>query len=214
MVAIITDRSLEKQLIAERQASGADKYDEVWEDVYVMAPLANNEHQNLVKEFTTVLTIAVDWPGLGKVFPGVNVSDHRNDWNRNYRCPDVVVFLSGTSAEDCGSHWYGGPDFAIEVMSPDDRTLEKLPFYAKVGTRELMAINRDPWSIRLYRLQNDQLVEVGNSTVANSDLLTSNVVPLSWRLISESGQPAIEIAHRDGMQKWLVKTSSEQRDPS
>ena len=48
MVAIIHGPSLAAEIIAKRQETGADSYDEVWEDVYVMAPMANNEHQDLV----------------------------------------------------------------------------------------------------------------------------------------------------------------------
>jgi hypothetical protein len=35
---VVLERSVEKRLRAERQASGADRYDEVWDGVYVMAP--------------------------------------------------------------------------------------------------------------------------------------------------------------------------------
>ena len=108
MAALITDPILERQLIAQRQASGADKFDEVWEEVYVMAPLANDEHQDLVSDLTAVLVMAVDWAGLGKVRPGVNVSDREDDWHHNYRCPDLVVFLRDTRAKNCGTHWCGG----------------------------------------------------------------------------------------------------------
>ena len=205
MVALITDPALEQQLIAERQASGADKYDEVWEGVYVMAPLANNEHQDLVKELTTVLTISVDWPGLGKVYPGVNVSDRREDWKQNYRCPDVAVFLKDTGAESCETHWYGGPDLVVEIASSNERVLEKLPFYAKIGTRELMVIDRDPWQITLYRLQGGKLELRSSSTLEDSKILSSEVVPLSWRLVSGDKGPGIEIIHQDGDRRWLVK---------
>ena len=47
MVALITDPNLEDRLVAQRRADGTDKYDEVWEGMYVMAPMANNEHQDL-----------------------------------------------------------------------------------------------------------------------------------------------------------------------
>ena len=45
MTALINDPKLEEKLIAKRQAAGADKFDEVWDGVYVMSPLANDEHQ-------------------------------------------------------------------------------------------------------------------------------------------------------------------------
>ncbi len=79
MVAIIHDPSLAAEIIAKRQETGADRYDEVWDDVYVMAPMANNEHQDFVGEFITVLQIAVGWAGLGKVLPGTNVTDRHDN---------------------------------------------------------------------------------------------------------------------------------------
>ena len=94
---------------------------------------------------------------LGKVMAGVNVSDREHGWKKNYRCPDVVVFLNHTKAVDCDTFWFGGPDFAVEIASPGDRSREKLEFYAKVGTRELLLVDRKPWSLELYRLDGEKL---------------------------------------------------------
>jgi len=204
VVALITDPNLEDRLIAQRRADGTDKFDEVWEGVYVMAPMADNEHQALVDDLCTILTLAVKWQGLGRVNPGVNVSDRKTQWQENYRCPDVAVFLNETRAEDCGTHWFGGPDLAIEIVSPFDRSTEKLPFYATVGVRELIFIQRDPWSIVLHRLTNDGLIEVGRSTIADSRVLASEVVPLNWQLQLIDGQSAIQVSHHDGEQKWTI----------
>jgi Uma2 family endonuclease len=204
VVALITDRNLEERLIAQRRADGTDKYDEVWEGLYVMAPTANNGHQDLVDDLCTILTLAVKWPGLGRVNPGVNVSDRKTQWQENYRCPDVAVFLNETEAEDCGTHWFGGPDLAIEIVSPFDRSAEKLPFYAQVGVRELIFIQRDPWAIVLYRLTGAELVETGRSTIADSRLLTSEVVPLNWQLKLLNGQSVVQVSHHDSEQNWTI----------
>lgn len=204
MVAVITDRSLEQRLIEERRSAGADHHDEVWEGVYFMAPLPNDEHQEIVNGITTVLTIAVQWTGLGRVRPGVNISDRKEDWEHNYRCPDAVVFLNDTRAENCGAFWFGGPDLAMEVISRDDRAREKFGFYAAVGTRELMLVDRDPWALELYRLQEGGLAMVGRSTVDDRLTLSSSVIPLSWRLVPGESRPQIEIARLDDQQRWTV----------
>ena len=47
MATIIHDRVLQERLQAVRAATGADRYDEVWEGDYMMAPVPNNEHQLL-----------------------------------------------------------------------------------------------------------------------------------------------------------------------
>ena len=40
----VTDPHEKERLIAERRAAGGDKYDEVWEGDYVLAPIADDEH--------------------------------------------------------------------------------------------------------------------------------------------------------------------------
>jgi Uma2 family endonuclease len=205
MVAIITDPEMEQELIERRRAMGVDQFDEVWDGVYVMSPSADNEHQSLATRLANVLGAVIETPGLGTVYAGVNVSDQRRDWRTNYRCPDVAVFLNGTKAVNRRSHWYGGPDFAIEVVSRYDRSLEKLPFYASVGTRELLLIDRDPWSLTLYRLHDGSLADAGRSTGSRSRPLSCEAVPLTWSLKRVRGMsPLIVIGHTDGQQRWTV----------
>lgn len=204
MVATILDPELEERLIEERRAAGADRYDEVWEGMYVMAPMANDEHQDFVGDWTAVLKIAVQWAGKGLVRPGVNVSDRIEDWKSNYRCPDVVVYLNGTTAENQGEFWYGGPDFAIEITSPFDKTRDKFDFYAKVKTSELLIVDRDVWALELYRLTDGELRLVGKSAPDASHVLHSDVVPLTFCMKSGTERPAVEIRHNDGRQNWTI----------
>ena len=124
MVTMICDSLLEERLRAERAASGADGYDEVWEGVHMMAPLPNNEHQLLVGRLTRVLDEIVTDRTLGQVLPGVNVSDRSVGWEHNYRVPDVAVFLNDTRAVNRACFWQGGPDFVIEIVSPQDKARE------------------------------------------------------------------------------------------
>ncbi len=205
MTALINDPKLEEKLIAERQAAGADKFDEVWDGVYVMSPLANDEHQYLVKELTTVLTFAVDWAKLGQTRPGVNISDRKDDWTKNYRCPDVTVFLNETKAENCDAFWFGGPDFGIEIVSSGDRIVEKLSFYAAVGARELLVIDRDPWVLTLSRLAKGELLEVAKSTFDDDNILVSEIVPLSFQLCQHDGGFTLGNQHHDRKQEWFVQ---------
>ncbi len=89
MDMLVTDPRDQERLIAERQESGGDRFDEVWEGTYVMAPIADNEHQSLQGRLTSILQGVV---GLGSptlVLPGANISDRDVDWKFFYRCPDV-----------------------------------------------------------------------------------------------------------------------------
>ena len=203
MTVIVCDPTAEQQIIDERKALGFDRYDEVWDGVYVVSPLPNDEHQENVGGLTTWLTVAIQYAGLGKVRPGVNVSDRVVDWEHNYRGPDVVVFTNDTQANCHGAFWHGGPDFAIEVVSQYDRSRQKFDFYAKVNTRELLIVDRYPWALELYRLNKAGTYDlVGRSTVNDSQILTSQVLPLSFQLQPGDERPTIAIQHTDGQQNW------------
>jgi Uma2 family endonuclease len=202
--AIVADPELKAALLAQRQEAGSDRWDEVWKGVYILMPLPNDEYQDIVGELLYVLKAVVQRKGLGLVRPGVNVSDRIQDWESNYRCPDVVVFLNDTKAENHDTFWYGGPDFAVEVVSPHDRSHEKFAFYASVGTRELLLIDREPWSLELFRLSEGALNSVSRSTAESGTELRSETVPLSFALKAAEGRPRIEIRHHDGQQAWTV----------
>jgi len=203
MDLLILDPQLKSALIRQRRRRGLDHHDEVWEGVYVMSPLADDEHQELVGNLTHSFVVTIAYAGLGKVRPGVNVSDRADRWKRNYRCPDVVVFLNGTKARNLATHWLGGPDFAVEVVSRYDRSRKKLDFYAKVGTRELLLVDRYPWALELYRLSEAGTLDlVGRSAVEQPDILTSVILPLTFRLQAAEKRPRIAISHTDGVQTW------------
>jgi Uma2 family endonuclease len=197
------DRSFAERLRKERAAAGSDRWDEVWEGTYMMAPLPNNEHQELVGAWVAVLRIVVPID-QGLVFPGTNVSDRVKGWEFNYRCPDVAVYLAGTKAKNCRTHWCGGPDFAVEIVSPDDMVRDKLPFYGTVAMRELLIIDRDPWALELLRLSGKKLKTVGVSTGKKGRLLRSQVLPLSIRLTAGKLRPTIEVIRTTDGQSWKL----------
>ena len=204
MALMVLDPDFEEKLKTQREESGADRYDEVWEGVYMMAPLANNEHTSIQGRLASALQAAIGWDENVYVSAGANVSDREEEWRTNYRIPDAVVVYPGGAARNCNTHWCGGPDFTAEVTSPGDRAREKLDFYAAIGVRELLVIDRKPWLLELYRLDERELKLVGRSSLTDLALLTSNVVPTSFRLVPGDARPRIEVTHKDGVQRWLV----------
>ena len=200
MPTLIADTEVEAELIEARREYGHDLRDEVWEGTYVVMPLGNEEHQRLAGRFSQILLNVLDYVGGDVVYPGVNLTDRvpPEDWRENFRCPDVAVFLAGTSAENRGSHWYGGPDLAVEIVSPNDRTYEKLGFYAGIRTKELLVIDRDPWKLRLYRLDGGELREVPPE--ADGGVRTRSVDAV-WRVGSE---PGVRMTLECGGKAWPV----------
>ncbi len=208
MATLIMDSAMEERLRAERAESGADRYDEVWEGTHMMAPMPNDEHQQIVMRLASICQEMIDWPGRGDVRPGVNVSDQQDDWTKNYRVPDVAVFLKEGRAKNFGEYWYGGPDFVVEVVSTDDRTRDKLPFYAGVGVRELLLIDRRPWKLELYHLRDKQLNLAGTSELPEGKTLSSAVLPFTlpftFGLVAGDPRPQIQVRHTAGDGEWLV----------
>jgi Uma2 family endonuclease len=201
---LVTNPALARKLKARREKSPSAPRDEVWEGVYVMSPMANYEHQRFVGRLTTALTTIVDLLGGGDVLPGLNVSDRVEDWKANYREPDVAVYLPGNPAIFRKAFVCGGPDFAVEILSDNDLARKKLDFYAKVNTRELLILDRDPWALELYRLTNGKLELVGISTPETPETLTSGVLPLTLRLVPGETRPTIELCRLDGGQTWRI----------
>ncbi len=206
MTVLINDPLVASQVRAEREASDGNIHDEVWDGVYVVSPSPNIEHQRLITRLWLAFTNAVEVPGAGIVCNNVNVSDRDEGWIDNYRIPDVSVFLAGNPAKNCKTHWCGGPDFAVEILSPNDLALEKFPFYARIGVRELMIIDRDPWALELFRLDAGRLefASVGRSSLETPDLVVSTVLPLAFRLVPGEERPQIEVTRTDGAERWLV----------
>jgi hypothetical protein len=204
MATVIMDRGYAELLRKERAAAGADRWDEVWEGTYMMAPLPNTEHQQVVNRLCSICEFVVGWGQGAIVLPGANVSDRSKGWEYNYRCPDVVVFLSNSAAKDHSTHWHGGPDFAVEVSSEDDRTRDKIEFYAKIGMRELLIVDRNPWQLELLRLARNSLKPVGKGSVKSRCILSSKTLPLTFQLVKGSDRPSIRVVHTVDGRAWDV----------
>jgi len=204
VATVILDQRLAEELREKRKAAGADRWDEVWEGTYMMAPLPNAEHQQIAVRLAAIFEETVGWNDDTMVLAGTNVSDRDSDWQHNYRCPDVVVYLPGSRAKNWQSHWTGGPDFAVEIVSENDRTRDKLTFYAQVGTRELLDVDRDPWSLDLLRLTAKKLKSVGVSSGEKSRELESRILPLTYRLVGGKHRPAIEVVRTTDGKTWHV----------
>jgi Uma2 family endonuclease len=195
---LVKDADQADALIRERKRRGADRYDEVWDGIYVIPAPPTLRQQELVSELNGIFNELVRRPQLGEVYPGVNVSDRASDWEENYRVPDVVVILKNSRAIRHSAHVQGGPDFLVEIESPGDDSEEKVPFYAQLGVRELLLIHRDKRTLRLLRLQGEELVLVAASSLEGKRCLVSTVLPLAFRRTTQVGKPGTEVRRTDG----------------
>ena len=60
-------------------------------------------------------------PGVG-VYTDYNLSDRVEGWAKNFRLPDVGVYLAGNPAIDHGTHMQGGPDLGRRGCQRGPRT--------------------------------------------------------------------------------------------
>jgi Uma2 family endonuclease len=204
MDTLVLDPYVSERLLRERRDRGIDVFDEVWEGVYVMAPAPNDEHQEIEMNLAQPLLEMVQHRKLGTVRLRVNLASDPADWEHDYRIPDIVVFLKGSPAVCRDTFWSGPPDFIIEIASPHDKTREKLAFYAKLGTRELLLIDRDPWQIELYRLKGGSLALVATTAPGAATAVSSDVLPMTFKLLAGGPRPTIEVAATDLERTWTI----------
>jgi Uma2 family endonuclease len=192
-------------LIQERKRKGIDRYDEVWKGMYLIPSMPTVAQQLLVHDLGTIFHEVVKKGRLGNCYPGANVSDRRKGWDNNYRVPDLLVVLRNSRAVDCSTHFCGGPDFLVEIQSPGDDTEEKVQFYGKIGVRELLIIHRDKRTLRLLRLEGEELVLVQPTPLEGKDWLVSAVLPLAFRRGVSRGKPRTLVRRTDGKPgRWTV----------
>ena len=155
VVLHVTDEEL-----AERRRRGLDRFDEMWEGVLHMAPAPAYEHQRIVGAIDRFLGLLCDRDRRGVLAIGINVFNEASTVP-DYRIPDFTFIAAGRErllARD-GVRG-GGPDAVIEIRSPDDETYEKLPFFARLGVREVIVVDRDTKQPEIFRLAGTQYVAV------------------------------------------------------
>ena len=191
------DEETLEEVIADRRQRGLDRFDEVWEGTYVVMNSPNWVHQELSSFLLVALTAVLDRDAGDRVVADFNVTDREDDYRQNYRIPDLSVVLAAGSATIRDSSILGGPDLAIEIVSPRDRSREKIDFYAAIGVRELLFIDRDPWALDLWQLEGRTLKRRQRVDVGEPPLQTVTV-PLDWSLAEGSQRPEVVLRSADG----------------
>ncbi len=200
---VILNPVLAEQYLADREALPEDRRrEEVWDGVTYIMPDPNPEHSEILVTFIWAFR-SVFFPEAGHLLQGpTNVSDRARGWKQNYRCPDMCLFLAGNAAVRRQAHWQGGPDFALEIVSPGDRSRDKLDFYAGVGTREVLILDRDPWQIELYQLSRGKM-RLRGTVPPGKRVVTSAVAPLSFQLVRSEPRPKVKVVHTETGQEWV-----------
>jgi Uma2 family endonuclease len=156
MRAVVVHLTAEE--LAYRRSRGLDRWDEMWEGVLHMTPAPTVEHQRIVDALIIFLAPHLTTTARGTLRSSINVFRETTQ-KAEYRIPDLTFVASGRAhvLHEDGVR-SGGPDAVIEIRSPEDETYDKLPFYAALGVREVIVIDRDSKRPEIYRLAGSQYV--------------------------------------------------------
>lgn len=144
-----------EQLLADRRRFGHDKRDEVWEGVLHMVPSPGTGHQRRARQLLFALAGIAERRGL-EVLYETSVFDPPEGLN-NYRVPDLVM-VDPTYVSDRGIE--GHTILAVEILSPNDESRDKLPFYARVGVREVWLFDPKKHTVEMFQARDGVSVKV------------------------------------------------------
>ena len=144
-----------------RRRTGADRWDEVWEGIIHMPPAPIPDHQDFQGALETFLRLRWARPRGAKVLHDINLAPP-GGWpplpsspTGNYRIPDLVLLTPARFGIQRAEFFEGAPDVVVEIRSPGDETLEKLPFYAALGVPEVWIVDRDTKAPRVLVLEGE-----------------------------------------------------------
>lgn len=186
MRAVLVDAPAE--LLEERARLGLDVRDEMWEGVLHMVPPTTTGHQLFASDLLVAIRSILGETARVGLEAGVRAP---GSGLTSYRVPDLFVVRT-ERAEILRSFVEGAPDLAVEIRSPGDESLEKLPFYARLGVPEVLIIERDTKEPRLFRLAGAEYLSVSRD---RDGKLLLDGLDLAFR--REEG-PVLLVTSRDG----------------
>jgi len=119
-------------LIQRRHQAGADRLDEVWEGVRHMVPGPSLEHARISTQLAELLSPLARAAGLLAAISEFNLGESEHD----FRVPDGGLHRPGAAGV-----WHATAAMVVEILSADDETWQKLPFYAAHQVDEVLIVD-------------------------------------------------------------------------
>jgi hypothetical protein len=160
-------------LIADRRATGADLYDEVWEGDYHMNPAPRKSHAGLDDEIAAALRPHAK--RLGLLPTGIFNLGEPDD----FRVPDRGLHRSH---EDLV--WCPTAALVVEILSPDDEAWAKLPFYAAREVDEVVIADPAERTVVWLERDGDRYCRVDRSALLGVEV-AEIVAAIDWPPVAE-----------------------------
>ncbi len=139
-------------LIELRKRRGIDRYDEVWERSYHMAPAAHPAHGYIDRQLAIVLDPYAKRAALLGTGP-FNLGEVEN-----YRIPD-----GGYHRTLPTTVWVPTVAIVVEIVLPDDETYATFGFYFEHGVAELIIADPAEHSVTLWDRGPGEFVQTDTS---------------------------------------------------
>lgn len=119
-------------LLERRRRAGVDRLDEVWDGVRHMVPGPSFEHARVSQQLAVLLDAPARAAGLIATISEFNLGESEHD----FRVPDGGLHRPGAAGV-----WLSTAALVVEILSPDDETWQKLPFYASHAVDEVLIVD-------------------------------------------------------------------------
>lgn len=153
-------------LLTRRRALGHDRYDEVWQGEYHMAPAPNQRHGQTAMSFAFAVQRQAARAGL------VFSTEFNLGEPDDYRVPDVGLHRDWGDAL-----WVPTAALVVEVVSPHDESWLKFDHYAAHGVDEVVIADPAQRTLDWFVLEGD-----GYRPVEHSPLLDVDVAEVATSL--------------------------------
>jgi len=130
--------------LERRRALGLDRFDEMWEGEYHVAPEAHGRHGDVAHQLAVLLCSRALAAGLWGSGP-LNLGS-----KDDYRVPDQA-YLRQRATEV----WNPSAAVVVEVLSPGDESYAKLGFYHRLGVEEVLIVDPLRRAVEWFRRGGD-----------------------------------------------------------
>jgi len=155
-------------LIQRRHQAGADRLDEVWEGVRHMVPGPSLEHARISTQLAELLSPLARAAGLLAAISEFNLGESEHD----FRVPDGGLHRPGATGV-----WHATAALIVEILSPDDESWQKLPFYAAHNVDEILIVEPADRTVSWLGLRDGEY-----QPIQQSALIALGPVPLAEQL--------------------------------
>jgi len=147
-------------LLERRRQAGVDRLDEVWQGVRHIVPGPSFEHARISQQLAELLGPPARAGGLLAAISEFNLGESEHD----FRVPDGGLHRPGAAGV-----WLSTAALVVEILSSDDETWQKLPFYAAHDVDEVLIVDPSERTVswlglregEYQRVQRSGLIELG-----------------------------------------------------